>query len=114
MKTTGLSVPIKVIGCCILTSLLWVGGTALAGGAEEGAASRMLNLLNPPPGEIIRADRVVPPPEPPPQPSGEVTPPQLPKELYIRALPDGSLPPGFENPPPGVVIHVIPHGNQPQ
>lgn len=110
MKTKGLYVPLKVIGCSILASLLWVGGTPLAAGAEEGVAARMLNLLNPPPGEILRADQVVPTPEPPPQPSGKVTQPQLPKDLFIRALPDGSLPPGFENPPPGVVIHLIPPG----
>lgn len=114
MKRTGLSVPMKFIGCSILTSLLWVGGTPVAAGAEEGAASRMLNLLNPPPGEILRADRAVPQTQPSPKQEEEKVQSRLPGELYIRALPDGSLPPGFENPPPGVVIHVIPHGNQPQ
>lgn len=110
MKRKGISIPIRGIGPSILTSLLF-GGVALAGGVEEGAASRMLNLLNPDPGLILRADQIAPSPQPGSKQQEEKVQPKLPRDLYIRALPDGSLPPGFENPPPGVVIHVIPHGN---
>lgn len=86
--------------CCITVSSL----SALA--ADAPAFDPLFST----PGIQYRADQV--PPLPPTQQPADAqsSPQQVPREIYVNALSDGSIPPEFSNPPAGVIVHVVPFG----
>jgi hypothetical protein len=88
---------IALLSCITVSSL-----------SVQAADTPVFDPLYSTPGVQYRADQVPPLPTTQQPEDAQSSSQQVPREIYVNALPDGSIPPEFSNPPAGVIVHVVP------